>query len=371
MPWRPTARSRTPVTLGGGRLASLVHLGRTALAWWLHELASLVPPRFRERRRNRFDAEIRLERDQWIVRDRAGALTPVMSTDGPALTQAFAAVRGRRRQGRVLVVIPLSRCFVRRSELPRALLGQADTILASELETTTPFHPGTAHWDWFVDRSGPQRDSVILTQVVLKRRDSELLMQRLAEHGLTPLAMTVEDDGSPFRRRLPVDLFRHDLHQADAPFNLRQARRVLVAASVLASLAVVPAAFSRQSAILSDLDSAIADATDAVSLSPGLARAPLEALGGALQAKRNWPVTAVLNGLAATLPNDSHVEHLFLERDVATVQGRTASIHNLERVLGASRLFTAGHNTAAPDSGEGVPFTLRLKIKPAAIATDG
>lgn len=357
------------MTLGGGRLGGPL---RAALAWWLHELSTCVPGTLRDRRRNRYDAEMRLDRDTWVVRGRAGRVATVEPGDGAALAETFATVRGRRRQGRVLLVVPLSRCYVRRSELPRALLGQADTILASEIDTATPFHPGTAHWDWFTERNGPQRDTVTVTQVVLKRRDTETALQRLAEHGITALALTAEDDGTPSHRRLPVDLFRHDLQGSAEPFNLRQARRVLVVAAVLAGLAVVPAAFSRQSGTLSDLDAAIADATDAVSLSPGLARGPLQELGEALQAKRNWPVTAVLNGLAATLPNDSHLEHLFLERDVLTIQGRTASVHNLERVLGASRLFTAGHNTAASGDGgtDGVPFTLRLKARPTPAQAD-
>ena len=284
--------------------------------------------------------------------------------DGPALADALAAVRGRRRQGRMLVVVPLGRCFVRRSELPRALLGQAGTILASELEALTPFHAGAAHWDWFAERGGPPRDAVTVTQVVLKRRDSDLLLQRLGEHAVAASAMAVEDDGVP-PRRLPVDLFRHDVHGSGETHTLRRARRVLVGAATVASLAVVPIAFSRQSSTLSDLDAAIADATDAVALSPGLARGPLQQLGDALQVKRNWPAAAVLNGVAATLPADSHLEHLFLERDVVTIQGRTASVHNLERVLGASRFFTAGHNTApAGDGADGMPFTLRLKIRP-------
>lgn len=350
------------MTFGTGRLGVI---GRTALAWWLHELAALVPPRFRERRRNRYDAEIRMERDAWLVRLRNGQTTAIAPTDGPALADVFAAVRGRRRQGRVLVVVPLARCFVRRSEVPRALLGQAGTILASELEAATPFHAGVAHWDWFAERGGPPRDTVTVTQVVLKRRDTQALLQRLAEHGLTALTMVAEDAGVP-ARRLPVDLFRHDNPAGHEPLNLRQARRVLAAASLLAGLAVAPAAFSRQSSTLADLDVAIADATDAVALSPGLARGPLQQIGDALQAKQNWPVAAVLNGIAATLPADSHLDHLFLERDVVTIQGRTASVHNLERVLAASRLFTAGHNTASAGEGgaDGVPFTLRLKWRP-------
>ncbi|MDX7951716.1 PilN domain-containing protein [Lichenihabitans sp. Uapishka_5] len=347
-----------------GRLAqSATGLLQGALAWWMAELRGLVPRRLRERRRRLYDADLRLDRDGWVLRDRAGQTTAVMPGDMAGLAEATHRLKGRRKQGRVRLVVPHGRCFIRQSELPRRMLGRAATILASELEIGTPFNAGTAHWDWYVRDPGSEPGLVMVEQVVLKRRDTEAALGGLAAHGVAVTAIAVEDAAG--RHCLPVDLIRNDVLAGTEPPNLQAARRVLVAAAVMAVLAIVPAAFLRQAGTLSDLDAAIADATDAVALRPGLARGPLQLIGDALLARRNFPVTGVLDSLAASLPADSHLDHVFMEKDVVTIQGRTASAHNLERALGASRVFTVGHNTAQPDGDEGVPFTLRLKLRPA------
>ena len=347
----------------GAAARPLLDRAGAALAWWLGELKATLPRRLRERRRQSFDAAVELHPEGWTVRHRDGTHTAVALGDAEALAKAAALVRGRRKQGRVLLVVPLARCFTRRSEIPRRMLGRATAILASELEITTPFHSGTAHWDWYAAAAGSEPGLVAVQQVVLKRRDTEALFSALAQNGLAVAGIAVEDEAT--RHRLPVDLARNDGFVERDAADLGGARRLLFGAAVAAALAIVPAAFSRQSATLGELDSAIADATDAVALKPGLSRAPMQLVGDALAAKRDWPATAVLNGLAASLPADSHLDHIFLEKDVVTVQGRTMSLHNLERTLAGARLFTAGHNTAAPDQGsEGVPFTLRLKVRP-------
>ncbi|MBE7220169.1 MAG: hypothetical protein INR64_16995, partial [Caulobacteraceae bacterium] len=333
-----------------------------AFAWWVGELRDALPQRLRERRRRRADADVILGRDGWTVRDRTGQLLPLAQGDEADIAGAAALIRGRRKSGRVTLVVPLERCFTRRSEIPRRMLGRAAAILASELEIATPFGPGTAHWDWYAAEAGPEPGTVMARQIVLKRRDTEPLAQALARHGIGILTIAVEDAAT--RRRLPVDLARHGQTVSAEATDLRGSRRLLALTATLVALAIVPAAFSQQSSTLSDLDSALEDATDAVALRPGLARAPLQLMGDALAAKRDWPATAVLNGLAKDLPADSHLDHIFLEKDVATIQGRTASVHNLERAFAASHLFTAGHNTApAEPGGEGVPFTLRLKVR--------
>lgn len=346
-----------------GAARPLADRAGAALAWWAAELKGTVPRRLRERRRRAFDAEVRLDAEGWTARDRAGRHHRVTPGNPVSVAEVSALIRGRRKLGRVLLVVPLARCFTRRSEIPRRMLGRATAILGSELEIATPFHPGIVHWDWFSAAPGSEPGLVAVQQVVLKRRDTEGLSTALAPHGVTVASIAVEDDATG--RRLPVDLARHDGFMARDASDLRGARRLLFGTAVAASLAIVPAAFSRQSATLGSLDGAIADATDAVALRPGLARAPLQAIGDALAAKRDWPASAVLNGLAASLPADSHLEHIFLERDVVTIQGRTASLHNLERSFASARLFTAGHNTAPADTqGDGVPFTLRLKVRP-------
>lgn len=346
----------------GAAAGPLAAQGRAALAWWTGELRDLVPRRLRERRRRRADAEISLGDDGWTIHHCTGHTEALLPSDDAALAGAAASIRGRRKQGRVTLVVPITRCFTRRSELPRRMLGRAAAILGSELEIATPFHHGTVHWDWYAAEAGPEPGTVVARQVVLKRRDTDPLAQALARHGIAILAIAVVDAATG--RRLPVDLTRHGDPAAPEAVELRGSQRLLAVTAVLTALAIVPAAFSRQSSTLSDLDAALADATDAVALRPGLARAPLQLIGEALTAKRDWPATAVLNGLATDLPADSHLDHIFLEKDVATIQGRTASVHNLERALAASHLFTAGHNTAPAEAGgDGVPFTLRLKIR--------
>ncbi|MCW6508716.1 hypothetical protein [Lichenifustis flavocetrariae] len=347
--------------------ASLPSIARGALAWWLGELAALVPDRLKRRRGGRSDAEIRVSPQSWMMRDRRGRSTEIDPRDTAAALQAFRSLRQGRKPARATLIYPLSRCFVRHTELPRSLLSHAGSILASELETVTPFQTGSVHWDWFVRGEGTEAGALTVAQIVLKRRDTEAIAQRLAEAGVAVATLSVEDEhAAPPSRRLPVDLQRHDRPGEDEPHNLRKARSVLVGAAVLTAIAIVPLAFTQQSAILSKLDQDIADATDTVAGRPGLARAPLQALGEILQAKRNLPpATAILDGLAAALPPDSNLDHLFLDKDVVTIQGRTTSVHVLEHSLSASPLFAAGHNTAAPGSGsEGIAFTIRLKVRP-------
>ena len=301
------------------------------------------------------------------MRDRRGRVTEIDPRDQAAAVEAFRALRQGRKPARATLIYPVSRCFVRHTELPRSLLSHAGSILASELETVTPFQTGSVHWDWFVRGEGTEAGALTVAQIVLKRRDTDAITQRLAEAGVTVATLGVEDEGfTPHPRRLPVDLQRHDRPGADEPQNLRKARSVLVGAALLTAIAIVPLAFTQQSAILAKLDQDIADASDTLASRPGPARAPLQALGEILQAKRTFPApSAILDGLAAALPADSTLDHLFLDKDVVTVQGRTTSSHAIEHGLSASPLFAAGHNTAPPGpSGEGIAFTIRLKVRP-------
>jgi hypothetical protein len=249
------------------------------------------------------------------------------------------------------------------------MMSRARDILLAELEINTPFHADAIHWDWFQRGEGTEPGTLALTQVVLKRRDADAIRQALAEAEISVAGIAVESTDGPSSgaARLPLDLQRNDMAGPDfAAQGLGKARRIVIGAAVLTSLAVVPTAFYQQSNVNAALDAAISDARDAVSAHPGLGRTQLKELGDALAVKRDSPsITQILDALAAGMPQDSYLEHAFLDKDVLTIQGKTGSSAALEHALSASPLFSVGHNTASASGSQGpAPFTIRLKVKP-------
>ena len=244
------------------------------------------------------------------------------------------------------------------------MLGQAHTILAGELEANTPFQADMVYWDWCVRGPGAEAGTLKVQQLVLKRRDLVAIRQSLAAGSLDVKAIAVEDPAaSP--RRLPVDLLRGDRAGALLTPGMRRARQAVIGVTVLASLAIVPVAFSRQASMSATLDGAIEEATDRLASHPGPGRGPLTVIGNALATKRRGPtVPQILDALALALPRDSTLDHLFLDGDVITIQGHTGSMAALLRGLASSPAFIAGHNTAVPDDpSASAPFTIRLKTR--------
>ena len=309
--------------------------------------------------------EVEVHRDRWVLRGRNGGSQILDPLDLVGATGVFKAVLGKRRRGSVTLVVPLGSCFIRETVLPRAMLGQATAVLLTELEANTPFEAGTAYWDWFAHGPGRDPGTVQIRQLVLKRRDLARIQQALAAVPLTIRAIAV-DDPQAAPRRLPVDLLRADRGDSDQPSGLRRVRQIAITATCLAGLAVVPVAFARQTATLAALDAGIDEATDKLTSNAGPGRAPLAAVGSALAAKRrNPPAALVIDTLAGALPRTAYLEHLFLDGDVVTIQGRTGSMAALMRALTATPMFIVGHDTANVAAHDGaVPFTIRLKIQP-------
>jgi general secretion pathway protein L len=364
---------------GAPALTSVMDATRRFLGWWRDELWSMVPERVREQLAGG-DAGIVLAQVDggFAVIDassgrasRRPALAPRVLPRAEALA-ALEKMAVSRRLGPVGIRLPLSRCFERRVELPKAAGADVRRMLNFDLERATPFKLGevyTAHLPAGAAANGKQR----LRQFVIKRAAIDPLLADVKAAGLEPafvdcweaapssgLPVNFLEMGGPQRSglaghlTLPRMLATLALVLAGLAFFLVQSRYDSALAELRAQTAKMRAEAAAVRGAHERSDAAVADLA-------GLQRMKLDEV----------PAVEVLEELSKVLPDSVWLSDLRIEGDTLDISGLAKSGAALPSLFVRSALFSDAALTAPltlDPREDRERFSLRLRIKrPAAL----
>jgi hypothetical protein len=176
-------------------LQTLAALARQGLAWWLDELAAMLPPNLRERLSSRPRT--------WIEPRSAGGWR--VWKDGHLVEGAGATPEGRRGPSgggtRIGLLAPPGAVLLRETPTPRMTAADVRRMLSLDIDRLSPLTPDLVHYDMeILDRGegdGPQR--VLLG--IIPRAEAVRLLDQARAAGFAPLALAAraEREGHPPR----------------------------------------------------------------------------------------------------------------------------------------------------------------------------
>ena len=348
---------------------------RRFLAWWRDELWGMVPERVR-RLLAGGDAGIVLAQvdggfavvDASTGRARSGpadAPRVLPRAEALAALEKMAASRGL---GRVGIRLPLSQCFERLVELPKAARDDVRRMLNFDLERATPFKLGDVYTAHLMAGAAGAKGKQRLRQLIVKREAVDPLLADVKAARLQPafvdcwqaapssgLPVDFLETGGPQRAglaghlTLPRTLAALALVLAGLAFFLAQSRYDSALAEIRAQTARMRAEAAAVRGVQERSDAAVAD----------LARLQRMKLD-------DVPAVEVLEELSKVLPDSVWLTDLRMEGDTLDIAGLAKSGAALPSLFVRSALFFDAALTAPltlDPREDRERFSLRLRIK--------
>lgn len=351
------------LTDGAGRFVS----------WWRDELWNLMPEPVR-RVISRAGANVVLAEVEGGFQVLAPDISPAKngsSSETVPRGQALLLLTEMAANGVSNVArirIPVSRCYSRRMELPRAARGDAPRILSLDLERVTPFKLKDVYTAHLQEGDG-SKGKVWVRQLVAKREAVDSLIADVRSSGFEVEAVDCwETEPSA---GIPLNFLERDLsRESGVANNLISLPRALVAAILISMLAFVVLTISRHEAALADLRVETSKMRErAISVRKTLDRADT-AVGNLarLQELKLARVSTleIIEELSRVLPDPAWLSEFRLEGDALDVSGLAKSGAALPSLFAQSRIFSEAALTAplTLDPREDKErFSLRLRIK--------
>ncbi len=326
------------------------------LTWWVTQLRSLLPERWR-------DPTMRLP-DALIVD--GGAL-------GAPPGDAMLVQRRRRRERRLgpLGAHPVpsaARCVLRLAgsplqrdvTLPSAVEADLPRVLAYDMGRLAPFDAADLFWNWRIVRRDEIRKRLTIQLWYVPRRTLQPLLERLSGLGVGPDSLElVQPTGTVLRLRL----------RAPAPGHRRAIWMAVPAATALLALIATP--FVVQSRQMSALDAELADlqpmARRAAQVQQRLASNAPSPAASASEAKRIGDTLQVLAAVTNALPDDTVLSDLTFRGHRVTMTGTSQQAAQLIADLSTNGLLRNPVFVAPivrdPASGRD-SFSLRAELAP-------
>lgn len=344
------------------------HLAR-GFESWIAELHSLIPgSRLAWRNRPAADVTVGLSATgafamiEGAQRARKAWRNSEPRTDEDVLDYLGWLARNRPKTA-VRLRLAFGSYFERHIEVPAAAERQLRSILALNLEQSTPFKPSdilTAHT---LAPNPASKHGRIARQVIVKRKLASSAIAKIEELGLTVSSM---DCAGPDGAAIPVDFLDSTVH--DEPHARRWLAGVFLIA-VLAASAVWIAQARRESALAS-LEQAVA-AARIKSNEVRMAREQVVNAQKTFEAvvilkSGQLPAIEVINELTRLLPDDASLESLKLDHDTIELSGTAASAAATVTLVERSHVFKEAQLTApvVPDAASGKErFGLRAKLR--------
>lgn len=341
-------------------------------AWWRDELWGLVP----ERARRLFvggDAGVVLAQVETGFQIVAEHRARMQREDPPVLSRAqalaaLADMAGSRRLGAVGIRLPLSRCFERRVELPKAGRDDVRRMLNFEIERATPFRLADVYTAHLTADGGGAKGKQRLRQLVVKRETVDPLIADVKAAGLEPAFVdcwqTTPSSG------LPVDFLEgSDPAPSGLGRHVTLPRVLALLVLLLAGLAFV-LSLSRYEAALAQIGARTAEMrTQAAAVRRAIERSDAAVADLArLQRMKleQVPAVEVLEELSRLLPDSVWLANLRIEGDTVDISGLARSGAALPSLFARSALFADASLTAPVtlDRREDKErFSLRVHIK--------
>lgn len=320
-------------------------------AWWLGELAGLIPVRLRdlvfpERPLLVVDLGETALSIQMIQRGVARSLGSVEhgGDQAAAAPIAIARITKKVRLGRTTVALrlPADQILRRTLQLPLAAESDLRGALYFQIDRQTPFAPDSVYYDHVVQEREPALQRLTVELAVARREVVRAAADNLKAWGLTPEIVDVTSDRpeAPLRFNL--------LPNTPRPTGRRLTTRLNAALGVLVLLLGIAAVYTplaRQAATLSALQDRLAEVRTEAEEAEGL-RAEIQRI----HQRRDFPVreklalvprVVVLEELTRLLPDDTWLSQLSIAGNEVQIRGFSPAASNLVGLLDRAPLFQA------------------------------
>ncbi|MGC2415790.1 MAG: PilN domain-containing protein [Stellaceae bacterium] len=306
------------------------------LAWWLGQLADLLPARLRRSAATS---------DALVIApigplDHAGAITVALRRNGEVAQLGEFALHAAElsdlpRSSNWPAVLRLTRTDVLEKTLILPLAAQADLnqVLAFEMGLETPFEPEDLYWNHRVETVDRQHGRLVVRLMLLPKATLGPLLSTLAQVGILPRWVEVSE-GREVWPVLPLD--------GEGARPQHRSRRLFWPAAVccgLLAFGVIATPFVRQAAELAALDRQVAAGRSAAAQAQRL-RDEIDQLSGSAElvkrelGKAGRPLE-VLASVTRVLPDDTYLTEIGLRQRKLTLSGRSAGAARLIGALAA------------------------------------
>jgi general secretion pathway protein L len=330
-----------------GNLLSLVRGGVAAFfGWWLGELASLVPHRFRQAaRRERRGPVLAFGRTESMVLERTSegerALGSV-ANDAPDHDRRLGDLlkqASRRRRG---VTVRLSGELGLRKilDLPLAARDDLEQMLRLEMDRLTPFRAEEVYFAHRVLGSDAQSRRLSVELQLAPRREIERALEAAHGVGVVPATIELADRGAD--GGYPLNLLPGEAGQRARDGRLNRALALLALALAVAAVAIP---LQRQRATVAELEADVAaaraQAEESIALRERLDRLTKSAQFLVADKTRQPMVVKVLDELTRLVPDQAYIIQLELHDGVVELHGYATTASDLIGLLEQSPLFRA------------------------------
>lgn len=341
---------------------------RRAWAWWLAELAQLLPPRiagvFGREEEPGLLLRVGAGEPALVVTDRRRAGPSVISLAGCDAEERRARVRSALKPGRApaaVIGLAAGTVLATEIELPLAALAALRQILRHQIERLVPLDPGEVQFDYRVLPRAADAKTVGVRVFIAKSAAIDRALGLARDCGLDPRLVIAADDAGigdpPVFWRAPVTGAGH-----------RRLCRYLEAAALVLLASAYGVYLHRLDADREALQARLAATNAAAVLALADEAERAEAAAAFLdQRRRETRPLPALDALTGLVPADSWLTRVALRGRAVEISGLSPHASNLVARVEASAFFENPHFrspiTLAPD-GARERFELRLDIRP-------
>jgi general secretion pathway protein L len=259
---------------------------------------------------------------------------------------------------------PAAVMLEKRLTFPLAAERELGRVLAYEMDRETPFTADEVWWNWHVDTRDKAQGQLTVTLFLLPKANAKAIAAALAESGLEP---SVIDAATAAGRRHQIRLDDSVVHRVVLSGKMRA---LAYACAALALVAVI-APFIKQSILLGQADSRIAELKPQVDEVQQLRRRIESAGMGASQLAMEQAGSAdplkVLAETTQVLPDDTHLTDLSLHKHKLSFSGQSEEAAKLIGLLTADPLFKNPAFTSAVTRVQGSKadaFSIETEVRP-------
>ena len=356
-----------------GILGGLADATTRGLQWWTGELSSLVPGRL-DARQSRTPADIYVNIDnlgalqsvQMAKRGRIEALKADEDQDSKAIDVLGKLARSQSKS-KICVMLPAVACLERRIEIPASARRQARSILALDLERSTPFKLSEVYVGHSFKPAEAKKGWLTASQLIVKRKVADQAIAAIEDLGLKVSSLDVwSSDG-----KAPVSVnFLENTSVVPATVETRRPYVLFASLAIGLVISATWIGLSRQQTALASLEQEV-----------NIARQKAEAVRRdrtagelavkdvtAIQTYKSAQPSAVeiINELTRLLPDDVSANELKIDGDVVEFSGVAKSSSAVIPIVERSSMFKAALFTSPVTfdaSADKERFSLRLRLR--------
>lgn len=343
--------------------------------WWLGELSSLVPGRFRAGAQpSRQGLAVCIENGGLALLDRNGRRIAGPSSGDQSLNSSDRVIDALVRNAKsrspepVSLRLPFAACFERKLDLPSTARGDIGRILELELERATPFRLKDVYTAFHVNGRNAQTGNLDVRQLVVKRSTVDDATAELTAAGveISRVDCWAADGSGP----LPVDFLDRRSAGGAEPAGGTRLAKVMAGAALVLALSAAGIAIARHEGALEQLEQETANIrARAEAVRQGLdrsqsAQSEIDAVNSLKSAAP--PVVRILDELTRILPDTAWLTDLRIDADKIDIAGLAKPAAALIPAFEHSAFFTDAALTAPVtlDSSENKErFSLRVRVR--------